>query len=160
MATVHLIHGFVGTGKTTFSKTLESEINGVRFTVDEWMIALLGQNPPKEIFKEFDAKIKNLIWDIATKVLQTNTDVILDFGFWKRADRDCYRSLAQELGHDVKLYNLRCPENVNVQRVLQRTAVMNSGTLFIDEQAIAEFKNYYEPINSEHEESLLISIHP
>ena len=34
MATLHLIHGFVGAGKTTFSRTLEAEISAIRFTFD------------------------------------------------------------------------------------------------------------------------------
>lgn len=39
MPTVHMIHGFVGVGKTTFAKKLQQEVNAVRFSPDEWMIA-------------------------------------------------------------------------------------------------------------------------
>ena len=40
MATLHLIHGFVGAGKTPLSKRLETKLNAIRFPPDEWMIAL------------------------------------------------------------------------------------------------------------------------
>jgi predicted kinase len=157
MATVHLIHGFVGTGKTTFSKKLESENqNIIRFTLDEWMIALFGKNPPKEAFGDFEKKLKALIWGVAQKNLALGNDVILDFGFWKKNDRDDYKKMAKDVGAEVKLYNLRCPDDVILERVLKRTEEMGDGALFIDENAINEFKQYFEPVNSDTEESILI----
>ena len=49
---LHLIHGFVGAGKTTFAKKLEHFLPAVRFTHDEWMSKLYGENPPLEHFNE------------------------------------------------------------------------------------------------------------
>jgi predicted kinase len=46
MPTVHLIHGYLGTGKTTLAKQLAEEVNGVRFNSDEWMVRLHGEDPP------------------------------------------------------------------------------------------------------------------
>lgn len=37
MATAHLIHGYIGAGKTTFARRLETELPAVRFTHDEGM---------------------------------------------------------------------------------------------------------------------------
>ena len=42
MATVHLIHGYLCSGKTTFAKELERHTSGVRSSLDEWMTALTG----------------------------------------------------------------------------------------------------------------------
>ena len=38
---VYLICGFIGAGKTTFSKKLETETGAVRITKDEWSISLI-----------------------------------------------------------------------------------------------------------------------
>jgi predicted kinase len=48
LATVHLIHGCLGAGKTTFAKKLAEEVNGVRFNPDEWMVRLYGEDPPAD----------------------------------------------------------------------------------------------------------------
>ena len=45
MATAHLIHGFLGAGKTTFARELEQNIPAIRFSHDEWMTRLYGDDP-------------------------------------------------------------------------------------------------------------------
>jgi predicted kinase len=49
MPTVHLIHGYLGTGKTTRAKKLAEEVKGVRFNPDEWMVRLYGDDPPTDL---------------------------------------------------------------------------------------------------------------
>src|SRR2546421_108333 len=53
MATVHLIHGFLGSGKTTFARQLEESLPAIRFTHDEWMSRIYGEDPPVERFAEY-----------------------------------------------------------------------------------------------------------
>jgi len=52
MATAHLIDGFLGAGKTTFARQLERDLPGIRFTHDEWMARLYGDDPPVDRFAE------------------------------------------------------------------------------------------------------------
>jgi hypothetical protein len=52
MATAHLLFGFLGSGKTTLAKELEERHRAMRFTPDEWMARLFGEDPPVAIFKE------------------------------------------------------------------------------------------------------------
>jgi predicted kinase len=37
---VHMICGFAGVGKTTLARQLQRQTNGMRFSIDEWMISL------------------------------------------------------------------------------------------------------------------------
>jgi predicted kinase len=46
MPAAHLIHGFLGAGKTTFARELERNIPAIRFSHDEWMVRLYGIDPP------------------------------------------------------------------------------------------------------------------
>jgi len=159
MATIYMIHGFIGSGKTTFSKKLEAETKAVRFTPDEWMIKLYGENPPADKFAEYDEKIKELIWDLAEKVLNTNTDVILDFGFWKKLERDEARSFAESISANIKLFNLDCPEEIMRTRVIDRTEKMPEGALFINENTFNILKEQFEPIDPQNEYCTLIKTH-
>lgn len=36
--TLHLIHGYLGAGKTTFARKLEIDTKALRFTLDEWIV--------------------------------------------------------------------------------------------------------------------------
>ena len=61
MPTAHLLHGFVGGGKTTFARKLEREYRAVRFTHDEWMHKLYGPNPSEDQFAELYSRVGELI---------------------------------------------------------------------------------------------------
>jgi len=143
--TLYLIHGFVGVGKTTFSKSLEKETGAKRFTHDEWMIERHGDNPQGD-FNALYAEIEKEIWVLAEAALKQDQDVILDYGFWKRAEREKYKSRGESLGATVTLYNLICADNVSKDRVLKRTAAKENGALMIDENAITAFRAQFEPV--------------
>lgn len=149
MATIHLLHGFTGAGKTTFAKKLETEIGAVRFSPDEWMVKLYGNNPPEEYFAEYFERVESLIWQVAAQVLAVEVDVILDFGFWSRASRDEAREKAQILKAESKLYFISTPEPIMKERVLQRTQNLPEGALVIDENAFELFKTRFEPLGED-----------
>ena len=155
MPTIHLMHGFVGSGKTTYAKQLELELGAFRFTQDEWMVRLYGVFPPSEKFTEYWKRVEELIWNVAARALALGHDVILDHGFWSRASRDDARQRAKDLGVDVILYLLDCPEELMRARVQQRSAVLPDGTFWINAAAFDEFKSRFQPLQHD-EESLVV----
>jgi predicted kinase len=144
MATLHLLYGFTGAGKTTFARKLETELSALRFTPDEWIVQLYGNNPPAEHVLEYFERVTNLIWKLTMQLLCSDRDVILDFGFWSRISRDEARSKAQSADAKVKLYFISCTEETMRQRVLKRSTDLPIGALSIDEYAIQLFKKRFE----------------
>ena len=51
MPTVHMIHGYLGAGKTTLALKMEQELPAIRFTHDEWMTRMYGDDPPVDQFR-------------------------------------------------------------------------------------------------------------
>lgn len=149
MATLHLIHGFVGAGKTTFAKKLESEIAAIRFTHDEWMVKLYGHNPPEAKYAQYYQKVSELIWDLTIKLLYLDCDVILDFGFWTRASRDEARAEARKTNSIVKLYFISCSEKAVLHRVATRNRNLPQESLYIDLQALASFRLRFESLKED-----------
>ncbi|MBN8634849.1 MAG: AAA family ATPase [Anaerolineae bacterium] len=114
--------GLPGSGKTTRAKQLEREQAALRLTPDEWHVRLFGQDAHEP---EHDARhnlIEALLWNIASRALELGTNVILDFGFWAREEREDYRSRAQQLGASSEVHFL----DVSADELLQRLAVRNS----------------------------------
>ncbi len=99
MPTLHCIHGFLGSGKTTFSKSLAQELNALYLSNDLWMVQLFGHNPDKSAFDYYPALI-DLQYDVARDVLNNGRDVILDHGFWRRDDRDRARRFCYDHAFD------------------------------------------------------------
>jgi len=142
--TTHLLHGFIGSGKTTFARKLERERGAVRLSHDEWMVRLHGWNPPEEHFGVYRAQVENLIWNEATRELGAGTDVILDIGFWTRASRDEALNRVRSIGAVAKFYEISCPQQIMRARALKRSERPSTDSLWIDgpgfDKLIAEFE--------------------
>lgn len=147
--TLHLIHGYIASGKTTYTKKLEIKTSAIRFTFDEWMVNFYEENPPAEKFTEYEENIKTMIWMMAEKFLTHNVSVILDYGFWQRADRDDYRNHANNLGVECLIHALTFDDETALSRLKSRTDAMPDGALFIDENAYHSLKEKFEPLNED-----------
>jgi predicted kinase len=98
MATAHLVFGFLGSGKTTLAKRLERQHSAVRFTPDEWMARLFGEDPPADTFQDRAASILDIMQPLWVRCLSLGLDVVLDYGFWSRAERDRVRVVVGAIG--------------------------------------------------------------
>src|SRR5690349_4702135 len=122
MATLHLMVGLPCSGKTTLARALEHELPALRLTPDEWHIRLFGQDAEEP---EHDARhglIEAGLWNIASRALELGMNVILDFGFWAREEREDYRLRAKQLGAGSEVHLLDVPE----EELMNRLAVRNS----------------------------------
>lgn len=143
--TVHMIHGFLGTGKTTFAKQLEAQLPVLRFTHDEWMSRLYGEDPPADQFPDFYRRVSDQIGELWPKCVKLHVDVVLDLGFWSRAQRDEVRQMAAALGASTRLYALTCPDEVAWTRIERRNEVL-SGSLYISRPTFELLKARFEPL--------------
>ncbi len=154
MPTVHLIHGYIGAGKTTFSKRLAEEVNGVRFNPDEWMVRLYGEDPPADQFAERLERVFALLDEQWMRVARRGVDVVLDYGLWTRASRDAARQRAAAVGATCHLYALQCAESTARARCRLRNANLQ-GSLYIADPTFDSLKSRFEPLQAD-EPHLLI----
>jgi len=152
---VHLIYGFLGSGKTTFAKKLAAETNAIRFSLDDWTIKDHGAVPPAEGFNELVAQTNKKLMAAATDALIKGNDIILDHGFWSRKSRDEIRQWAQKHHAVSKLYFLSCAEDIARARVRYRTETMPEGALFISDKSFTELKERFEPLGADEEHILI-----
>ncbi|GAA5511539.1 hypothetical protein Dcar01_00250 [Deinococcus carri] len=148
-ARIHALHGFIGSGKTTFARRLEREVPGLRLTSDEWMVALYGQDPPAELFPVYHARVMAVMEAQWTRALELGVPVILDHGFWTRESRDALRAKAAALGVPLTLYALTLPEEEARRRVRERNEQV--GTLYIADATFELFRARFEPLGAEEE---------
>ncbi len=140
-----LLHGYLGVGKTTLARRLEAEHAAIRFTHDEWMRALYGSDPPEALFADHAGRVSGLIEATWTRCLELRLNVVLDFGFWSRAERDRTRALIAKLGGECRLYHLTCPDEIARRRVAGRNQAPNA-SLFIAPATYEVLKARFEPL--------------
>ncbi|KNH44400.1 ATP-binding protein [Pseudomonas lini] len=124
--TAHLIYGPIAAGKSTFARTLATEVNGVRFAIDEWMQVMFGADVPERMDMSWVmprvARCQAQVWSVAQQILGTGTDVILELGLLRKTDRDSIKSKVEQAGHVVLFHFVDAPLPIRRQRVLCRNA--------------------------------------
>jgi predicted kinase len=118
MPTLHLICGLPGSGKSTLARRLEAESGVFRLTSDEWLQAL-GADGYDIVAR---AKVEALQWGLAQQLLARGIDVVLEAGFWTRAERDLCKAGAAALGARVRLHYLEVPLEDLKRRIVERNA--------------------------------------
>jgi predicted kinase len=134
MATLHLMVGLPCAGKTTLALELEREHSAIRLTVDEWHLRLFGQDAEDPEHDARHSLIESLLWEVASRALALGTNVILDFGFWAREEREDYRSRAKELGASSEVHFLDVPHDELLRRLAQRNMQPSKHSFRIPEE--------------------------
>ncbi len=144
MATLHLMVGLPCSGKTTLAQKLEHERSALRLTPDEWQIGLFGQDAKEP---EHDARhsfIEAMLWNIASRALKLGTNVILDFGFWAREERDDYRLRAKRLGAGSEVHFLDVPQEELLRRLAVRNSQPSQESFHISEESMKRWMEFFQ----------------
>jgi predicted kinase len=144
MATLYLMVGLPCSGKTTLAHRLERERSALRLTPDEWQIPLFGQDAEEP---EHDARhnlIEAMLWNIASRALELGTNVILDFGFWAREEREDYRSRAKQLGASSEVHYLDVSEEELLRRLEKRNLQASQESFIISEAAMKPWIDFFQ----------------
>jgi predicted kinase len=144
MATLHLIVGLPCSGKTTYAKTLELEKSALRFTPDEWHTRLFGLDLEHPEHNARHGLIESMMWDVAARALQLGTNVILDFGFWGKSEREDYRARASQVGANTIIHFLNVPEEVLLARLEVRNANLPAGMFQIPAAKLREWIQIFQ----------------
>jgi predicted kinase len=89
--------------------------------------------------------VERALWDLAARVLVLGLDVILDFGFWSRSERDEFRRRAKQLGARSELHFLDVPEEMLLIRLAERNIHLPPSTFWIDEARLKLWSSRFEP---------------
>jgi predicted kinase len=121
-ARLTLMCGLPGAGKTTEARAIESVTGAVRLSPDEWMVALGNDlwDPDAR------GRVETLQWTFAVELLSRGVSVILEHGFWSRAERDEARRRAREVGAEICLRFLDVPIDELWARLDARNAAPDS----------------------------------
>jgi predicted kinase len=132
-----ILVGLPGSGKTTHATALEHDLHAIRFSPDDWMVALgidIYDEPQRQ-------KIETLQWQFGQKLLRLGLTVIIEWGTWARAERDALRLEARSAGAAVELHFLTAPVEVLFERI-RRRGMENPP---IEREAIERWARIFEP---------------
>lgn len=145
MSTLYLICGLPGAGKTTLAKQLEVAHAALRLCPDEWIATILADPSDTAELDRLRAPVELLQWEVAKRALVLGIHVILENGFWSRAERAQFRAEAEALGARVELHYLEVSRDQLWARLEKRNANLPPGTFQVSEEQLDLWLSWFEP---------------
>jgi len=144
MATLHLMVGLPFSGKTTLARKLERECLALRLTPDEWQVRLFGQDAEEPEHDSRHSLIEAMLWNVASRALELGTNVILDFGFWAREEREDYRLRAKQLGASSEVHFLDVSEDELMRRLEERNSRSSQESFYISAEMMKPWIEFFQ----------------
>ena len=156
--TVHLVFGRVGAGKTTYGRRFAAEQRALLFCIDEWMASLFMMDAPQPISLDWAMprveRVERQIWAVAQPVLALGVDVVLELGFFTRAQRDRIRALVS--AHPTRVHVVDAPAEVRRARVRERNRGSETFTVEVDDAMFDWAEHYFEPLGDDEQQGAVI----
>ncbi len=150
MTKIYFVCGFIGSGKTTYSKELAEQHRAFRFSIDEWMIPLHGEHMERNLFNSRLATLQDLFKHSALQLFSLGVPVIFDFGFWSKADREAFTDWSSSVGVDSEIHYLDVSFETCKQRAFARNQKQDGKSYEMTPDMLDLFWSWFEvPVTNE-----------
>ena len=129
MSKVIMMCGVCGSGKTTYAKKKEQE-GYIRLSIDEEMWKLYGRKGidyPEEQYEKLSEQVEAALQKKLLSLIQQGKDVVIDFSFWSKENRNFYKELIQKAGAETELVYMKASKELLQKRLYKRNQVLNGG---------------------------------
>ena len=145
--TVTLICGRICSGKTWYARSLKEAQRAVILSTDEATFALI-HNEQGEFYNVFAARVNRYLRQKAVEIARAGANVILDWGFWSRADRAEMTAFLRDNGVPFCWHYVDVPQDMWRRNIAQRNARVAVGEggsdFYVDEGLLAKLQSMFE----------------
>ncbi len=146
MAKVYLICGKICCGKTTYAQKLCDENNAVLLSVDEITLALFGQHCGDK-HDEYVERTEKYLLHKSLELLSKNINVVLDWGFWTKAERQSVREFYKSRGIESEMHFVEISDETWKNRLNKRNMAVlaeETSAYFVDDALALKFASIFE----------------
>lgn len=139
--------GKICSGKSTLAQKLRLEYKAVILSVDDITLALLGQDSGDKL-DGYVEKLKAYFFEKSVEITETGTNVILEWGFWTKAERDQARKYYTDRGIAFEFHYIDISDEEWERRLKKRNAEVTAGrtsAYYVDDGLKAKFASMFEP---------------
>lgn len=147
MAKVILICGKICVGKSTYAAKFCGDERAVLLSCDEITLALFGRDAG-EMHDTYVERTQNYLFAKAAEIAGTGINVVLDWGFWQKEEREYARAFFTSRRVACEFHYLDISDTVWKNRLQKRnTAVLagDANAYFVDEGLANKFGALFEP---------------
>ncbi len=144
MGNLILLCGKPGCGKTTLSKHIESRYSAIPFSADDMMLRLFDAIEDRELFDSKLQACKEYIYTLCDKLLPIS-NIVLDFGFWKKAERQAIKQRFAK--HNVILIYLNYDDKRIFNQIQKRNKSLKPTEYFMDKPTYITLSSMFEELD-------------
>jgi predicted kinase len=150
-----LLAGLTGSGKTTYAQRLEAEDGVLRLSVDEEVFARHGRHGVDYPEAEYPARAAPVVEDVRQRLaeaVRAGRSVVLDYGLWRRAEREAYKTVVEDAGGSWRLIYLKVDRAELLRRLAERNVRQDANALTVTPEMLDRFAARFEEPCGEGEE--------
>ena len=151
MAKVILICGKICSGKSTYAEQLRVQNNAVLLSTDEITLALFGQHCGDK-HDDYVERTQNYLFNKSLELLEVGINVILDWGFWLKEERDFAREFYKSRNIECEFHYINISDETWHARLKKRNnAILAEETTayYIDDNLAEKFGAMFEEPNED-----------
>ena len=137
--------GKMGAGKSTKSRQIAQERNAVLLSEDEWLAALYpNQISSFDDYIKYSALLRPLVKKHVTNILQTGTNVVMDFPANTVRQRAWFKDLASKADAAHEMIYLDVSNELCLRQIAQRSIEQPKRAAFDTPKMFEEVTKYFE----------------
>lgn len=146
MAKVVMTCGKICSGKSTYAAKLCSELNGVILSIDELTLALFN-NEAGDKFDMYVERARSYLYKQSVRLIRAGVNVVLDWGFWTKAEREYAKRFYDSEGIEHELHYLSIDDELWKKRINGRNVLVSEGktdAYYVDEELMEKFASIFQ----------------
>ena len=146
MPKVILICGKICCGKTTYANKICAENNAILLSVDEITLALFGQHCGDK-HDEYVERTEKYLLNKSLELIENNINVVLDWGFWTKAERESAKEFYMSRGIECELHYIEISDEMWKYRLNKRNSAVlaeKTSAYYVDENLALKFASIFE----------------
>lgn len=154
---VYMLCGLPGSGKTTYAKKIEMNTQCVRLSLDERLISRYGKSFEASKYREYERNVEDELKKELKDAISNGVNVILDYGFWKKAKREEYRQIISQLNAEAETIYFKTDIRILKKRLKVRNLNKSDIDQYVSYDMLDNFAaEFEEPINEKNTVSVRI----
>ncbi len=146
MAKVILICGKICSGKSTYAEQLRIQNNAVLLSTDEITLALFDQHCSDK-HDDYVERTQNYLFNKSLELIEVGINVILDWGFWMKEERDYAREFYKSRNIACEFHYIDISDETWKARLKKRNSAILDGetsAYYIDDNLAEKFASIFE----------------
>ena len=153
MSRIIAICGKICSGKTYYANQIKEQENAVILSTDEATYDLID-NEQGELYDVFAERVNKYLMKKAVEIVKAGCNVILDWGFWTKAERQETTKYFNQFGMDVEWHYVDIEQSHWQQLIEERNAKIQKGNggsdFYVDEGLLNKtLSKFEEPTREE-----------